>query len=165
MKDEKKNIKHGRKTVAGNENAIRNLAELQLLREQKRLSQMKLAQLSGVSDKTIRGIELHHIKPANVSILSYLKLAKFFGWEYDDTYDDALKQEEEAQKAPEKNNEVEVWDSQSYSWKDYHSETLKINASKMFNLLNRIASENQVWTIGEVKRLLASVSKTLAHLG
>lgn len=64
-------------------------------------------------------------------------------------------------------NETEVkdWDSLSYSWKDKNSETLKINASKMYNMLNRIASENDVWTVGEVKRLLASVSKGLTQLG
>lgn len=165
MTDGKNDKKHGRKTVAGNEDAVNYLCNLKSFRESKDLSQMKLAQLSGVSDKTIRAIELHHIKPHHVSVVSYLKLAQFFGWAIDASYDYAPVRETKAQEAPEKSKEVEVQDTTSYNWKDNNSERLKINASKMFNMLNRIASENQVWTVGEVKRLLASVSKGLGQLG
>ena len=132
MTDEKK---RGRKTIDGDKNAIRYLGKLQSFREQEHLSQSKLATLSGVSDKLIRDIELHHINLAHVSVASYTKLAAFFQW----------------------SNEEE---NPSLCWRDTNSASLKIHASKMYNLLSKIASENEVWTVGEVRRLLASISKS-----
>lgn len=149
MTDKKICKKYGRKTVAGDEIAMHNLAKLQAFREQEGLSQKKLAQLSGVSDKTILRIELHHVQLAHVSVLSYVKLAAFFGWGHDYAY-------ENAQALVVHNPEEET---RNFDWEVVNNQTLKVNASRMYHMLEKIASERDVWTVGEVKRLLSSVSK------
>ena len=141
--------KKGRETIEGDISAIRHISNLQYFRENNGLSKAKLARLSGVSDSLIRDIELHNIKPAQVSVITYNKLAAFFKWGLPDTHDDALAF------VP---HEVQE-DTPNHDWGTINSESLKVNASKMYHLLEKIASETQVWSIGEVKRLLASVTK------
>ena len=144
--------KRGRETIEGDKVAIRHISNLQFFRENYGLSKAKLARLSGISDKVIRDIELHNIKPAQVSVITYNKLAAFFKWGLHYTPLDvpALEAHEPKEDTP------------THDWGTINSESLKVNASKMYHLLERIASETQVWSIGEIKRLLASVTKANA---
>ena len=144
--------KKGRETIEGDISAIRHISNLQYFRENNGLSKAKLARLSGVSDSLIRDIELRRVKPTHVSVITYNKLAAFFKWGLHYTPLDvpALEAHEPKEDTP------------NHDWGDINSESLKVNASKMYHMLEKIASETQVWSIGEIKRLLASVTKANA---
>ena len=119
--------KRGRETIKGDKVAIRHISNLQFFRENYGLSKAKLARLSGVSDSLIRDIELRRVKPTHVSVITYNKLAEFFKWGLHYTPLDV------PAFVP---HEVQE-DTPNHDWGTINSESLKVNASKMYHMLEK----------------------------